>query len=208
MQLTYRGETHSHFGFTLIEMVVTVSIVAILATIAAPNFRTFVLNNRLTSTSQELLRTLQSARSEATKRQKNIVICLAASLDTSPSCVTNNTKPTGWILFEDGNTNWTYDDGTSSLLQKHYLSSTKISLLADGSKKVSYAPTGFATVGSGTDQQKSNGIIVCDSRGNATSSGDLSVARGLIINGTGRASVTKYKTSITDMITASGSSCS
>ena len=209
MKTACRSNTRTQLGFTLIELMVTVSIVAILATVAAPNFRTFVLNNRISSTSQELLRTLQSARGEATKRQKNIVVCLATSLDTTPSCVTNSTTPTGWILFEDGNSNWVYDDGTSSLLQKHSLSSSKISLLADGSKRFSYNSTGFATVGSGTSPQiKSTGFVVCDSRGNETSSGELSVARGVIINGTGRASITQSKTSIADMITTSGLSCS
>ena len=200
-------------GFTLVELVVTVSIVAILATVAVPNFRNFVLNNRIKATSQELLRTLQTARSEATKQQinpvnqsipVNTVVCLTNSATT---CITGNTKANGWILFYDFNNDWTYGSG-DTLIKIYTLPSTYISVLSDGAKRVSFSKTGFTTVGSGTSPQiNSSGFVICDARGNAVSSGSLSVARGISVSGTGRASITDSQSNISSLISASGQSC-
>jgi type II secretion system protein H len=56
-------------GFTLIEMMVVVALVAILAALAAPSFSTQIANQRVTSVAQELQSLLQLARSEAVYRR-------------------------------------------------------------------------------------------------------------------------------------------
>lgn len=87
-------------GFTLIEMIVTVSIVSILASIAAPNFRTMLENNRTTAGTNEFVSALLLARSEALKRRNNISIC--TSIDQT-TCAGNGTTDysQGWIVFQD-----------------------------------------------------------------------------------------------------------
>lgn len=52
-------------GVTLIELVVVVAILAILAGLAVPSFRAMILNNRITTATQELESLLQWAKSEA-----------------------------------------------------------------------------------------------------------------------------------------------
>lgn len=54
-----------HDGFTLIEAMVVVALVAILAALAAPSFTTLIANQRVTSSAQELQTLLQFARAEA-----------------------------------------------------------------------------------------------------------------------------------------------
>lgn len=55
-------------GFTLIELMIVIVIVAVLASLAAPSFRSFIINQRVKTASFDLYSTLLFARSEAIKR--------------------------------------------------------------------------------------------------------------------------------------------
>lgn len=61
-------------GFTLIELMVTVSIAAILLGVAIPNFTSIIASNRLTTSANELVTALNLARSEAVKRGQQVVV--------------------------------------------------------------------------------------------------------------------------------------
>lgn len=62
------------FGFSLVELVVAISIVSILAAMAMPSFKQLIENQRVKSASFELYASLLSARSEALKRNGNVTI--------------------------------------------------------------------------------------------------------------------------------------
>ncbi|WP_432696817.1 GspH/FimT family pseudopilin [Marinobacterium sp. YM272] len=72
---------HKESGFTLIELVVTLAVVAILVTVAAPAFRDFFENRRLTGAAQTLYADLQFARAESIKRNQAIFV----KFDDTPS---------------------------------------------------------------------------------------------------------------------------
>ena len=61
-------------GFSLIELLVTISIAAVLAAIAAPSFRDFVAGQRIKTASYDISYSLTNARSEALKRNANVVM--------------------------------------------------------------------------------------------------------------------------------------
>lgn len=61
-------------GFTLIELMVTISIAAILLAVGVPSFQAIIENNRLATQSNELITAVNLARSEAIKRGVNISI--------------------------------------------------------------------------------------------------------------------------------------
>lgn len=209
--------THCQHGFTMIEMVITMTIVAVLASIAVPSMRTYVLNTRLTSESQELVRSFQTARSEATKRQRNVVVCASANPTAGSNAACTTGTPTGWIVFEDTNANWDRDTGTASEnpIEAHAFDSSKMYLLADKSKRVAFLASGFASPAGTTaaTQTPSTVAVMCDSRGNkdsnGTTTGTQSVAKGIFIASTGRVRITKVMSDITTMLNSSNinSSC-
>lgn len=106
-------------GFTLVELMVTMAIAAILLTQAVPSFRAMIANNRITTQVNELVTAINYGRSEAAKLNTRVVLCRSANSNTgSPSCGgTANTWTTGWLLFADRNANATFESGTDTLIR-------------------------------------------------------------------------------------------
>lgn len=80
-------------GFTMIELLVTISIAAIMMAIAVPSFQSFLLNSRLTGHTNDLVLGMAYARSEAVKRGVNVTVC--ASNDQA-TC--SGDWEDGWIV--------------------------------------------------------------------------------------------------------------
>lgn len=72
MNSNYR--VRASWGFTLVELMVTITVLGVLLGIALPAFRDFILDQRVKNASFELNTTLQYARSEAVKRNDSAVI--------------------------------------------------------------------------------------------------------------------------------------
>ena len=84
------------FGFTLIELMVTIAVLAIVISIAIPSFSTVLLNNRVSTTAHAVQSSIQVARSEAVKRKKTVTLCRANSaLDECEDGIDWNS---GWLL--------------------------------------------------------------------------------------------------------------
>lgn len=87
------GTSH---GFTLIELMVTLAVAAILAMIAVPSFRDTIRRNRVTSTSNALLADLTYARGEAISRGQIVTLCPSTD---SASCATGTAWSDGWMVY-------------------------------------------------------------------------------------------------------------
>jgi prepilin-type N-terminal cleavage/methylation domain-containing protein len=84
-------------GFTLIELVMVVAMIAVLSVIAAPSLRDVIRNARMTSLANDLLTDLSIARAEAVKRGAPTAICTS---NNGTSC-TATAWSAGWIVFSD-----------------------------------------------------------------------------------------------------------
>jgi type IV fimbrial biogenesis protein FimT len=82
-------------GMTLVELMFTIFIMAVLAMLAVPSFRDASLGSRLTATANSLHGAIQIARSEAIKANVPIVLC--ASSD-GEECATGGDWDQGWIV--------------------------------------------------------------------------------------------------------------
>ena len=69
----------SNTGFTLIEMIATVAVLAVLVTVGIPSFQETIDKRRLTGAAEQLQADLQYARSEAIKRNGNVFVNFTAS---------------------------------------------------------------------------------------------------------------------------------
>jgi len=76
---------HRSRGFGLIELLVAVSLLAILTALAMPNFTTWIRNARVRAVADALQSGVRLAQSEAQRRTHTVVFFLTSSKDCSPS---------------------------------------------------------------------------------------------------------------------------
>jgi len=94
-------------GFTLVEMLAVLTISAILVALALPSFRSIIRSSRISSSSNDLLASIDLARSEAIRRNVTVSICRSLNPENvAPVCssaVANgyaaNDWSSGWITF-------------------------------------------------------------------------------------------------------------
>jgi len=83
-------------GFTLVELMVTLLVLAILLGLAVPSFRDAALSSRLTGYANDLVASVQIARSEAIKRNATVTLCASTNGST---CATAGGWEVGWIIL-------------------------------------------------------------------------------------------------------------
>ena len=85
------GRQNRESGFTLIELMITIAILAIVLSAAFPSYRTFVANAQIRITAESIRNGLQLARAEAIKRNANVKFTIASAANDSSwsvGCVT------------------------------------------------------------------------------------------------------------------------
>jgi len=85
-------------GFTLVELVVTITIFAILVSMAVPSFRDAALGSQVRSMANALVASAALARSEAIKRNRAVTMCSSAD---GVTCDGGNWEK-GWIVTQGG----------------------------------------------------------------------------------------------------------
>ena len=102
-------------GITLVETMVTVSIMVILLMVAVPAYKSTIDGNRRATYANELLEDLTLARSEAIKRNKKVVVCASTSGTTCRVSGNAYDWSGGWLMYVDSNGNGSLDLGETVL---------------------------------------------------------------------------------------------
>jgi len=144
-------------GFSLVEVIVTMAIAAIVLTVGVPSFQSYTQNNRQTIAINELATALQLARSSAITHRMRAVVCKSSD---GANCTTMGTWTQGWIVFTDADNNNTFDAG-ENILRVHgpVQGNVTISGNANTADLIVFNPQGILASLNGR-------ITYCDSRGN------------------------------------------
>lgn len=155
------------YGFTLSELMTTLAVMGVLATVAIPSFISLIAENRLTTNANQLISALAFARSEALKRGIQVTI---KRKETIPKVWEN-----GWDIFTDSNGNGEIDVSDSDELLMTYAALPEGFTLRTGANYanwVAYLGTGkfrsssgfandtFRLCDSTADKDRSRGIII------------------------------------------------
>lgn len=160
----------SRRGFTLIEMMTTITVMAVLMMVAVPAFDGVRLSTRLNSYATSLVAASQLARSEAIKRNATVTLCPSADGSTCATGATAGKWEAGWIILSG-----------STVIRAQPAAAAGYQLHGDSTSPLSYEATGL-----GVNQTS---ITVC--RATPTIGSQERVVK---ISATGRTSVTKTTT--------------
>ena len=86
-------------GFTLVELLVTMALVAILLAVGIPSYQSITTSNRMAGEMNALIGDLQVARSEAVKQGLTVTICPSNSTAAPYACSNSSNWSGGWVIF-------------------------------------------------------------------------------------------------------------
>jgi len=128
-------------GFTMTELVVVMSIVALLLALGAPSYKYVTTANRVSSEVNGLLGDMQFARAEAIKEGQTVSVC--ASTDGA-TCSGNSSWSGGWLVFTDTGAIGTIDGTDQILRASRALTSNDTFNASNNVSAVTFTREGFA----------------------------------------------------------------
>jgi len=163
-------------GVTLIELMITLAVAAVLTVVALPDLTAMIQNNRIASQANDLIGAMNLARSEAIKRGVQANVCAANTTQTA--C--GNNWSNGWLVYVD-------QTSTGAITTLGSLQNTDIILkarpqlrsgntLRSTDLQISYLSSGFSDA--------AQAFSLCDERGN-------DFGRVISITNTGRAATAR-----------------
>lgn len=164
-------------GFTLLEMLITLTLLAVLTAAAAPSFSGLLQGNLAAAHAEALMASLNQARSEAIKRNLRVMLCKSAD---GASCTTAGDWAQGWLLFVDRDSDGVLD-ADEDILRVQAALPGKFTLNNSTARNwYAYRPDGSAA---------SSGGLVTGTFRVCPPTGDVTRARRVVTNITGRPQV-------------------
>ena len=163
-------------GFTLIELIVTLAVAAIVLSVGIPSFRGVIMDNRLVSQSNQFVTSVKMARSAAVRYQRPATVCSSANFDAAvPTCSANNDWSNGWIVWVDKDRDALTD--ANEIISVFGPINNASTLSSTTASSFTYDARGFAMTGGGD-------LTLCDSR-------TSEMGRLIKVNSVGRTNVSR-----------------
>ncbi len=173
-------QSRKNLGYTLMELMVTVSIAGIVTGLAVPNFIGTIRSNRLTTQVNEFVTTLNLARSESVKRGKMVVVRKTGTnwengwqvfvdVDRSTTAKEN--------VFNDATAGTTCEAGVDCVLRVYQGLPSTFTLRGTAANYIRYEPTGKSNVAAS--------FVICDNT-DGNNLPEAYTAKLLTISATGR----------------------
>ncbi len=161
-------------AFTLIELMITIAVVAVVLTLGVPSFGRLIEQNQLATNVNALVSSMTFARSEAVKRNKPVKLCDSSD---AVNCGSGNYEQ-GWIVFVDENNDGNLDSPAEELIFVQSAFPANFSIdpnLSTGANDISYLAKGRAN--------RNGNFIICKDN-------DVTKARVIILDMNGRTRLT------------------
>jgi type IV fimbrial biogenesis protein FimT len=174
-------------GLTLIELLVTLAVIAILISFGGPKLAQYSEKNRVVAQVNRISGDLSAARSEAIKRGVNVTVCGSSNSTANvPTCNTSQWE-LGWVYFADIDNDGDFDDGTDTVLGISEALAGGLTMRSndfDAADKVRFMPNGTVRDTDG-DGDSDGTFTVC------TPDGAQTKARAVNVNTLGRSSIAR-----------------
>ena len=157
-----RGHLCKNLGFTTVELLVTVGIMATVAAISVPIFKNFSPSYNSKLAVRGIVSQMQLARVHAIKNRVTSVVAFYPK-DSSPADQANS-----YLIYEDDNDNWIQDAGEKLLVHRTYMPA-----------KVNLQSATFTTNGSGESTETTS--CGFDSHGIAARTGAVYVTGDVVL---------------------------
>lgn len=169
-------------GFSLIELMYTLAVAALLLGVGIPAFTTTLRNASMTASTNSIVTALHAARSEAIKQRARITVCPAALAGANPACQADGTS---LLVFRNSGDDASFEPANGDVVvQFHAWTRGDVTTITDDLPGyITYTPAGFTRAIDGG--QLAGNLVFCDARGD-------SAARVLTLSATGRPQIRRH----------------
>ena len=178
------GRRHGTRGFTLVELVATLAVMAVTLAVGIPSLKDMIHSIKINSVVNGFVSHLYMARAEAIKRNSRVVVCKSPDGST---CATSGGWDQGWIVFHDANNDGLRGADEPVLAHEHAVPSTlRLTGNLNVVNYISFASTGATRLVGGGFQAGT--LTLC------RESAPGGEGRQIILNAVGRPRVQKVAT--------------
>lgn len=132
-----------HSGFTMMELLIVISIVGILAAIGTSSFKYVTASNRIATEINALLADMRYARAEAVKEGLPVTVCASANGTTCSK--SSSSWQSGWLVFSDPSSSQTVGTNPVLRVQSAFSNSTDQFVVDNGIYAMTFNRQGFGS---------------------------------------------------------------
>lgn len=174
------NHTPQQRGFTLLELMIAVAILAIILGIGVPSFLSTIAKSQLTTQTNNMLAALNTTRMLAIKNNTGFTLCAS---NNGTACTANTAYNEGWIIFRDTDRDGVVDAGATPPEAVTNVGVAVPTLSITGANPITFGADGFR-INPAPATNANASIRVCKA---TTSLAANQNARDILINAVGRA---------------------